>query len=149
MKVILQKDIKNLGKVGDIVNVAQGYARNFLFPRRLAAVATESNITEWNHLKRVAEVKKKKAMKEREELLAKLRGVTVVFKMAAGEGDKIFGSVTTHDISRELETHGFMVDRRDIEIPEPIKMLGQHKAVVSFGEGMEAELSILVERAGA
>lgn len=148
MKVILQKDVKDIGKVGDLVNVSQGFARNFLFPRKLALEATEKKINEWNHLKRVAEAKKKKAMAERQELLKKVSGTTVKFKMTTGaESDKLFGSVTTADISKELEKAGFQVDKRDIALTEAIKVLGQHKATVRYGEGLEASISILVERA--
>ncbi len=146
MKVILQKDVKNLGKVGDLVNVAVGYARNFLFPRRLAAEATEKRTQEFEHLKKVAEIRKKKAVAERAEVVKKLSGVSLVFKSEAGESDKLFGSITNVDISNELEKHGFSIDRRDIHVEEAIKMLGQHKAIVKLGDGLEAELKISVER---
>ncbi|WII72989.1 50S ribosomal protein L9 [Bdellovibrio sp. 22V] len=147
MKVILQKDVKDVGKVGELVNVSEGFARNFLFPRKLAAEATEKRVKEYEHLKRVAETKKKKALAERQELLNKINGTTVTFKLAAGETDKLFGTVTTTDISKELQKLGHSVDRRDIHLEEPIKVLGQHKAVVRYAEGMEAKIQISVERA--
>lgn len=147
MKVILQKDVKDVGRVGELVNVSEGFARNFLFPRKLAAEATEKRVKEYDHLKRVAETKKKKAMAERQELLNKINGTTVKFKLAAGENDKLFGTVTTTDISKELQKAGFSIDRRDIHVEEPIKVLGQHKAVVRYAEGMEAKIQISVERA--
>lgn len=148
MKVILQKDVKDLGKVGDLVNVSNGYARNFLFPRMLAQAADEKSITEWTHLKKVAEVKKKKAMAGRQELIKKMQGTTLNFKLeAAADSDKLFGSVTTMEISKHLAAAGFEVDRRDIHLEEPIKVLGQHKAHVRMGEGLEAELTIVVEKA--
>ena len=147
MKVILQNDVKDVGKVGDLVNVSEGFARNFLFPRKLAAEATEKRIKEWEHLKRVGDAKKKKAVTERQAVLTKINGVTLKFKAAAGETDKLFGTITTTDISRELEKQSFSVDRRDIHLEEPIKILGQHKAIVRYGEGMEATVTILVERA--
>ncbi len=147
MKVILQKDVKNLGKVGDLINVAAGYARNFLFPRKLAQEATEKRVSEWEHLKRVAEVQKKKANAEREALLTKMKGVSVNFKVVAGESDKLFGAITTSDISKELEKSGFSIDRRDIHLEEPIKMLGQHKAIVKLGDGLQGEIQVIVERA--
>lgn len=145
MKIILQKDVKNVGKVGDVVNVATGYARNFLFPRKLAVLAAEKSVKAWEHLKKVSEQKKKKALAERRAILDKLAGVTVTFKLVAGEHDKVFGSVTTTDISRELETKGFSIDRRDIQT-EPIRVLGQHKVTVSYGEGLNAELTVVVEK---
>lgn len=147
MKVILSKDVKDVGKVGDLVNVSEGFARNFLFPRKLAAEATEKRVKEWEHLKRVADAKKKKAMAERQAILAKINGTTVSFKVAAGENDKLFGTVTTTDISKELEKAGHSVDRRDIHLEEPIKVLGQHKAIIRMGEGAEAKIMINVERA--
>jgi large subunit ribosomal protein L9 len=146
MKVILQKDVKNLGKVGELVNVASGFARNYLFPRRMALEATEKRVNEFNHLKAVAEIKKKKAIGERQALIKKLQGLNIVIKASAGETDKLFGAVTNNDLSNELEKQGFSIDRRDIVLEEPIKMLGQHKAVVRLGEGLEAELTIAVER---
>ena len=146
MKVLLQKDVKNLGKVGDLVNVKTGYARNFLFPREMALTATESKVKEFAHIKKVAEAKKKKAIAERQSLIKKIQGLNVVVKSSAGENDKLFGTVTNNDLSNELEKMGYSIDRRDIHIEEPIRMLGQHKATIKLGDGAEAELAISVER---
>lgn len=147
MKVILQKDVKDLGKVGDLVSVSEGFARNLLFPRKLALEATEKRVNEYNHLKRVAESKKKKAVAERQELLNKIKGTTVGFKLNAGENDKLFGTVTTSDISKALEKLGHQVDRKDIHLEEPIKVLGTHKATVRYAEGLETQIQVAVERA--
>ncbi len=146
MKVILTQDVKDVGKVGDLVTVSEGFARNFLFPRKMAAEATEKRVKEWTHLQSVAEAKKKKAHTERKVILDKINGLTLKFKMAAGETDKLFGTVTTTEISKELQKAGFSVDRRDIHLEEPIKVLGQHKAAVKYGEGLEASIMISVER---
>ncbi len=146
MKVILQKDVKNLGKIGELVNVSSGFARNYLFPRALAAEATEKRVKEFEHLKMVAAAKKKKAVAERQVMIGKLQGVQLTIKATAGETDKLFGAVTTNDISDALEQVGYSIDRRDINLEEPIKMLGQHKATVKLGEGIEAEISVSVER---
>lgn len=147
MKVILQKDVKDLGKIGDLVNVSSGFARNLLFPRKLAVEATEKRVNEYNHLKRVAESKKKKALAERQAFLEKINGKTVTFKMNAGENEKLFGTVTTSDISKELDKMGFSVDRKDIHVEEQIKVLGTHKAVIKYSEGLEATIQIAVEKA--
>ena len=147
MKVILQKDVKDVGKVGDLVSVSAGYARNFLFPRKLAAEATETKVKEYEHLKRVADAKKKKAVSERQAVLSKLNGTSVKFKVSAGDSDKLFGSVTTADISRELDKLGFSIDRRDIHLEDQIKVLGNHKGTVRLGEGLEASIQVVVERA--
>ena len=150
MKVILQQDVKNLGKVGDVISVADGYARNFLFPRKLAVVATERREKEWAHLQAVAEQKKKKAQLARKDVLAKISKVTLTFRAETSQdSDKLFGSITNSDISHELEKQGYMVDRRDIHLEEPIRHLGQHKAVVKMGEGLQATLTVAVERAVA
>jgi large subunit ribosomal protein L9 len=147
MKVLLQKDVKNLGKVGDLVNVSTGYARNYLFPRQMALTATETKVKEFAHIKKIAEAKKKKAVAERQELVKKIQGLNVVIKSVAGENEKLFGTVTNNDLSNELEKMGYSIDRRDIHIEEPIRLLGSHKAIVKLGEGAEAELAISVERA--
>ncbi len=147
MKVILQKDVKDLGKVGDLVNVASGYARNFLFPRKLAIGATESKENEWAHLKKMSEIKKKKALAGRKEIISKLQGLTLNFKLeASSDSEKLFGSVTTIDISKQLDSNGYVIDRRDIFLEEPIRHLGQHKATIKMGDGLEAEITIVVEK---
>ena len=137
-----------MGRAGELVNVSQGFARNFLFPRKLAVEATEKRMKEWDHLKLVSAAKVKKALAERQEVINKVSGTTVSFKMSAGaDSDKLFGSVTTSDISKELEKQGYSVDRRDIHLDDQIKVLGQHKAVIRYGEGLEAQIKINVERA--
>jgi large subunit ribosomal protein L9 len=146
MKVILQKDVKDLGKIGDLVTVSSGFARNLLFPRKLAVEATEKRVSEWNHLKRVAESKKRKSLADRQAVLEKIKGTTVTFKMNAGDKDKLFGTVTTTDIAKGLEKLGFSVDRKDVILEEPIKLLGTHKATVRFGEGLETFIQVSVEK---
>ena len=146
MKVILKNDVKNLGKTGELLSVKEGYARNFLFPRKLAVEATEKREKELAHLQQMAEAKKKRAMASRKEIIKKIAGVTLNFKVTAGETDKLFGSITNADLSTELEKMGHLVERRDIVIPEPIKVLGQHKAVIHFGDELTAEIKVLVER---
>lgn len=148
MKVILQEDVKNVGKVGQLIDVATGFARNFLFPKKLAVLATEKKVSEWNHLQKVATAKKKKVVAVRQELVNKLKDVTLKFQMetSSGDSDKIFGSITNMDISDRLEKEGYSVDKRDILLEEPIRTLGQHKALVKLGEGLEAEVTIAVDK---
>ncbi len=146
MKVILTTDVKNVGKVGDLVRVAAGYARNFLFPRKLAIEATETREKEMAHLQAMAERKKLKAVAARKEVIAKLESVTVSFQLTAGENDKLFGSVTTLDIAQKLESLGFPVDKRDIILEEPIRHLGQFQAKVKLGEGLETEIKVSVTK---
>ena len=147
MKMILKENIKDLGQTGDLVNVANGYARNFLLPKKLAVVATEQRIKEFEHWKRVAESRKKKEKEKRKELMDQLLGLQIVFQLNAGEGDKLFGSVTNKHISDELEKKGYTISKKDIVLPEPIKVLGQHKAIVKLDENLEQEIIITVERA--
>ena len=146
MKVILKKDVKDLGRTGDMVNVSGGFARNFLFPRSLAAEATESRVKEFEHWQRVATSRKKKSREEKAQVLEQIKKVTIVFKIAAGEKDKIFGSVTTKDVAEELNKKGFAIEKKDVVIEEAIKVLGQHQAKISLGEGLETTIAISVER---
>jgi large subunit ribosomal protein L9 len=118
-----------------------------LFPNKLAYEATEKRLKEFEHLKKMAESRKKKAVGERKSVLGKMSGKTVSFKVNASETEKLFGSITASDVARELEKDGFPVDRKDILLDDSIKMLGQYKATVSFGEGLETEITISVERA--
>lgn len=147
MQVILKKEVKDLGKVGDLVNVANGFARNFLFPRDLAVVATEDKMKEFQHWQRMAVSRKKQDLSDKKVLVETLANLSIVFKATAGgETDKLFGSITTKDISDELEKMGHTVDKKDITLVEAIRMLGQHKAIIKFGEGVEGEITITVER---
>ncbi len=147
MKVILQNDVKDLGKVGDLVKVQAGFARNFLFPRKLAVEASEKNVKEWEHLQRVADVKRKKAHTSRKEVLESMKNETLTFTRNAGDNDKLFGSVTTMDVAEKLNELGYSVDRRDIIMDDQIKHLGQFKVLIKLGEGLEAEVALSVERA--
>ncbi|MGH1468492.1 MAG: 50S ribosomal protein L9 [Bdellovibrionales bacterium] len=146
MKVILNQDVKNLGKIGEMVQVKPGFARNFLFPRRMASEATEKRVKEFKHLQLVAEAKQAKAVEGRKEVLAKIQGETVQFQVEAAEDEQLFGSIGALDISRKLEEAGFAVDKRDVVLEDVIKVLGQHKAKVVLGKDLEAEITVAVER---
>lgn len=147
MKVILNKDVKDLGKIGEMVQVKPGYARNFLFPRRLAAEATEKRVKEFKHLQVVAEAKQAKAVEGRKELLSKVQGQTVQFVVEAAPDEKLFGSIGALDIARKLEALGFPIEKRDVVIDDAFKVLGQHKAKVVLGKDLEAEITVSIERA--
>lgn len=144
MQVILRENIEKLGNRGDIVTVADGFARNYLLPRRLAVPATEANkkIVEQErqaHLRREA-----KERSEAEELSKLLAGVTVTIPQKAGEHDQLFGSVTAKDISEALERQNFSVDRRKIQLEEPIKQLGEYKVPVRLHKDVTAEILVRV-----
>ncbi len=146
MKMILKENVQNLGQTGDFVTVANGYARNFLLPKKLAVEATKRRIKEFEHWKRVAESRKKKERERKKSIMNQLADLQIVFRLHAGEGDKLFGSVTNKHISDELEKQGHTINKRDIFLSEPIKVLGQHKAVVKLDTKMEQEIIITVER---
>ena len=146
MDVILREDIDKVGVRGQVVNVAAGYARNFLLPRRMAVAATESNkkIVEQerqSHLRKEA-----KLQTEAEDLGKMLTGVSVTIAQKAGESDQLFGSVTSKDIAEGLEKQNFSVDRRKIQLDEPIKQLGEHKVTVRLHREVPVEITVQVVR---
>ncbi len=144
MDVILREDIDKLGQRGQMIKVAPGYARNFLLPKRLAVAATESNkkIVEQerqSHLRKEA-----KFAGEAQDLGKLLSAVTVTIAQKAGENDQLFGSVTAQDIAAALEKLGYSIDRRKIQLDEPIKSLGEHKVAVKLHREVSVEISVSV-----
>ena len=146
MEIILREDVEKLGARGQVLKVANGYARNYLLPKRLAVPATEANkkIVEQErqaHLRREA-----KEQGEAEDLAKLLRGVTVTISQKAGESDQLFGSVTSKDIAEGLEKQNFSVDRRKIQLDEPIKQLGEHKVTIRLHREVPVEITVQVVR---
>lgn len=145
MEVILLANVKGQGKEGDIINVSPGYARNFLFPRKLAVEATESARREWaakeEEARRQAAVEKKQA----EELATKLESQRLTIITQAGEGGRLFGAVTTKHIGDALAEQGFNVDKRKIQLPEHIKTLGTHRVQVKLHPDVVATLTVDVQ----
>jgi large subunit ribosomal protein L9 len=146
MEVILREDIEKLGHRGQVVKVADGYARNFLLPKRLAVQATEANkkIVEQErqaHLRREAKLKN-----DAEDLAKMLSGVRVTIIQKAGESDQLFGSVTAKDVAEALEKQNFSIDRRKIHLEEPIKQLGQYQVPVRLHREVTAEITVEVVR---
>ncbi len=124
MQVILKEDVPNLGKAGDVVNVRDGYGRNFLLPRKKAIMAAPNNLRQLEHQKKVVAALQLKRRRTAEELSQKIAGISLTIPRDAGEEDKLFGSVTTKDISEALRVEGYVVDRHDISLEAPIKQLG-------------------------
>ncbi|MDH4154549.1 MAG: 50S ribosomal protein L9 [Nitrospira sp.] len=124
MKVILQETLEGVGHLGDLINVADGFARNYLLPRRKAVEADGRSIKAFEHAKRVAAEKAKKEKVEIETYAKKVSAVELTIEMQAGKDDKLFGSVTTKDIAEGLAEKGVTVDRRKIQLAQPIKELG-------------------------
>lgn len=145
MKVILLEDVKKLGKKGDLANVADGYARNYLFPRNLAEEATAGGIKQLKQEKAALENKKKKEMGLAQEIAGKLSKATVTLKVKSGDQGKLFGSVTSKDISEALkEQQKIEVDRRKIELSEPIKSLGAYEVDIKLAPEVEAKLTVKI-----
>jgi large subunit ribosomal protein L9 len=146
MEVILREDIEKLGNRGEVVKVAPGFARNFLLPKRLAVPATDANkkIVEQErqaHLRKEAKVKG-----EAEDLSKMLTGVTVTISQKAGEQDQLFGSVTAKDVADALAAQNFTIDRRKIQLDEPIRQLGEFKVPVKLHRDVTAEVTVIVVR---
>lgn len=147
MKVILTKDVKALGKSGSVVNVAEGYARNFLFPRKLAVMADEGALKVLEQKKKILEIKGEHILAEAKELAEKLDNLKVVINAKVGAGSKLYGSVTTQDIADALlSEHNISIDKRKIQVTEPIKSLGSFEVPVKLHH--EVTATIHVEVAG-
>ncbi|HHV17355.1 MAG TPA: 50S ribosomal protein L9 [Thermoanaerobacterales bacterium] len=145
MKVILLEDVKKLGKKGDLVDVADGYARNYLLPRNLAQEATAGGIKQIKQQKAALEKRKKKEKELAQEIAEKLSKTSVTLKVKAGDQGKLFGSVTSKDISEALkEQQQIQVDRRKIELTEPIKSLGSYEVDIKLAPEVEAKLTVKI-----
>ncbi|MEA3493331.1 MAG: 50S ribosomal protein L9 [Candidatus Margulisiibacteriota bacterium] len=146
MKVVLRKELENLGEADSVVNVASGYARNFLIPRNLAVPATKGELAacEKREAKREKELEAKRA--EFEELAKKISELEILITADAGEGGKLFGSVTAQDIAAALkDASGIEISKKKIEIKNPIKVIGDHIAQVKIYKEISAELKVKVE----
>ncbi|NLV91421.1 MAG: 50S ribosomal protein L9 [Firmicutes bacterium] len=145
MEVILQQDVKGLGKKGEVVKVAEGYARNFLFPRKLAIEATKSALRQVQEERRVQSQKAKREEIEAQELAKELESKPLVLKAKTGDGGKLFGSITSTDIVDGLKQRGVKVDKRRVQLAEPIKSLGSYRVPIRLLPGIVAELTVQVE----
>ena len=144
MKVILIQDVNNLGKIGDSVNVKNGYARNFLIPNKLALFANDQNMKSIESMLKQQELKNAKERSNLESLSKVLNKVTLKFELKAGEEGKLFGSVTSQMISDELAKQDLNIDKKEIVLDEPIKELGKHKVSIDLGENLSASIQIKV-----
>jgi large subunit ribosomal protein L9 len=146
MQVILRQDVRHLGYIGDVVNVKAGYARNFLFPQGLAVQANDRQLNRLEHEKRIIEAKLQKTRADAERLAERFRGFGLVVKKAAGEGDKLFGSVTSMDVEALLNDKGFSVERRQIVMAENLKTLGSHQIQLRLHRDVVIDLNVEVIR---
>jgi ribosomal protein L9 len=146
MEVILMEDVKNLGKKGDIVKVSDGYARNFILPKKLGVEATKQNLYQLKLQKEAEERRQQELLEEARELAKKLEAITVNVKIKAGEGGKAFGSVSTKEIASALQEQAqIQLDRKKIQLPDPIKNAGTYKVIVKLHPKVSVELTVKVE----
>jgi large subunit ribosomal protein L9 len=144
MEVVLKKDHEKLGKAMDVVNVKDGYARNFLIPQGIAVVATEGNRKVVAESKKLSENREEKKLKEARVQAKKIEKIPCTIKVKVGEEDKLFGSVTTQEIADFLTKEGFDVEKRNIELEEPIKQLGVYSVKVNLYKDEYAKLKVWV-----
>jgi len=149
MEVILREHVDNLGKRGEIVKVADGYARNFLLPRKLALLATDANRKHIERERKIVEVRESQEKGQAEGVAARLATLEIVIERRVGDTEQLYGSVTASDIADVLKGKGFEVDRRRIILPEPIKAIGDHDVPLKLHREVTVQLKVRVRKEGA
>jgi len=147
MEVILKEDVAKLGSRGDVVKVAEGYGRNFLLPRKLAIEASAGNKAVIEQMKAAAVRRSAKEKAQAEELSKQFDGLSVNFTRRSGEHDQLFGSVTSGDIAEALEKKSFNIDRRKVQLHEPLKTLGEFTVPIKLHKDVTAHLKVVIEKA--
>jgi large subunit ribosomal protein L9 len=145
MEVILREDVSNLGHRGEVVKVADGYGRNYLLPKNLAMEATPANKAVIEQMKAAAVRRSAKEKAEAEQLVTQLNTVSLVFERKVGEGDHLFGSVTSSDIGQALAAKGFEIDRRKVQLDEPLKSTGEFHIAVKLHREVTAHVAVTVK----
>jgi large subunit ribosomal protein L9 len=143
-QVILKQDVDKLGDAGQLVRVRPGFARNYLLPRGMAVVATGENVRQVEHERRIAVAVADKQKKFAEGAAALIEGLTLEIPMQVGEGDKLYGSVTSRDVAQALSHRGIEVDRKKLQLPETIKTLGEHPITLKLGHDVTATFTVHV-----
>ncbi len=146
MEVILKEDVAKLGSRGDVVKVAEGYGRNYLLPRKLAIEASKGNKAVIEQMKAASVRRSAKEKTQAEELAKQFDGLSVSFQRKSGENDQLFGSVTSGDVADALEKKSFNVDRRKIQIHEPLRTLGEFTIPIKLHKEVTAHLKVIIER---
>ena len=146
MKVILKESVENLGTVGDLVMVKNGYARNYLIPRGIAIVANTKNTRAIEHERKALEKKRRREMTKVEELAKEVEGTRLVFQRRAADQDHLFGSVTHIDVEAGLRKKGFNVSRKQIALDHPIKSIGEFEVTLKFPGGVKSAIQVVVEK---
>ena len=148
MEVILREHVDNLGRRGEIVKVADGYARNYLLPRKLALLATDGNKKHVERERRIMETREAEEKSQAEAIASRLSTVDITIARRVGETEQLYGSVTATDISDFLKTKGFEIDRRKLILPEPIKTIGEHDVPLKLHREVSAPLKVKVVKEG-
>jgi large subunit ribosomal protein L9 len=146
MKVILTDDVTKLGEAGDTIEVKTGYGRNFLIPRNLAIPATKGNLRAVDHVKKEKELRDKKRRRGAEKIRDSIQKLSLAAELVVGEEDKVFGSITSHTIADLIAKEGCVIERRWIQLEEPIKALGIFTIKVKIEKNVEASVKLLVEK---
>ena len=146
MKVILKEDVQNLGQQGDVVDVKAGYARNYLMPQKLAILFTKQQKKSIEEAQRVEERKLEREKGQLESILKQLEALSLSLKMQSEEDNKLFGSVTKLDIVKLLEENGIAIDKKYVDLPSPIKTLGEHKVNIIFTKELSGSFTLTVEK---
>jgi large subunit ribosomal protein L9 len=149
MRIILRESIDKLGGAGEVVSVRDGYGRNYLLPRGLAVIATEHDVARFEHDKRVIAARAAKMAKELAAQADKLNQVSVTLQAATGEGDKLYGSITSRDITDALKAQGVALDPKKLQLGEPIKTLGMTEVPVKVGPEVTAKIKVWVVKKDA
>jgi len=144
MKVILREDVKNLGHMGEVVNVSDGYARNFLLPKKFAVEANTKNLKEFEHNKKVIAERATKIKDSVKSAAEKLSAVCLTIKAKTGEDDKLFGSVTNMNIAEALTAEGYDIDKKKIVMDEPIKRLGEYSVTIKLHPEISTQIKVQV-----
>jgi large subunit ribosomal protein L9 len=149
VKVILVEDVPNVGKAGDVTDVADGYGRNYLIPRGLAKLATAGEVQQAKQLRRTAQKRRQREISDAEVMAGRLAGMTLSFQARAGEGTKLYGSITSADIAERISHElGRDFDRRKIQLEESLRQLGTHQVTIHLAPQLEPEITVVIEREG-
>ena len=146
MQIILQEDIEKLGHRGDVVTVKPGYARNFLLPRKLAIEASSGNMKVLERIRTSLAKKTATELEAAQKQAALLNGVSLKFTRKTGENDQMFGSVTSADIAEGLAAQGFKADKRQVQLAEPIKIIGESQVTIKVFRDVTAQIKVTVEK---
>lgn len=148
VRVVLRENVQHLGIAGELVRVRSGFARNYLLPRGLASAATAGSVKQVEELKRVAIVRAAKLKQSAEAVARQLSMVTVEIERQAGDGERLYGSVTAKDVAEAISKKGYDVDKKKLVMPDAIRDLGEHQVAVRLGSGVDAAVKVIIKRAG-